>query len=85
MVTKKRSNANRQKGNRLNNQLTVSKSDEVTRSLSLFGAAIVQGAIREMPPDKGAPEKIPNEQLEEAEQDAADPTHEKEVPPENQK
>jgi hypothetical protein len=38
-----------------------------------------------MPPHKGATKEILSEQLEEAEQDAADPTHEKEVPPENQK
>ena len=79
----KKKYANRQKGNSLNNQLTVSKSDEVTRSL--LGAAIVQDATREMPPPEDAPKKIPDEQPEEAEQDAADPTHEKEVPPENQK
>jgi hypothetical protein len=79
----KKKYANRQKGNSLNNQLTVSKSDEVTRSL--LGAAIVQDATREMPTPEDAPKKIPDEQLEEAEQDAADPTHEKEVPPENQK
>jgi hypothetical protein len=34
---------------------------------------------------KNPAEDKPSEQLEEAEQDAADPTHEKEVPPENEK
>jgi hypothetical protein len=70
----------------LNNQLILSGSnEELTTRLSLLRAAIVQGETREMPPNKGAPKKIPSEQPEEAEQDAADPTHEKEVPLENQK
>jgi hypothetical protein len=47
-------------------------------------ASVVPSATREMPSDKDPRQEIPSE-LEEAEQDAADPTHEKEIPPENQK
>jgi hypothetical protein len=58
---------------------------EVIETATESHATVVQGATREMPSDKDARQKIPSEQLEEAEQDAADPTHEKEVPAENQK
>jgi hypothetical protein len=40
---------------------------------------------RERPSQGDATKEIPSEQLEEAEQDATDPTHEKDVPPESQK
>ncbi len=44
-----------------------------------------QGAAGDIPSRKNPAEGMPGEQLEEAEQDAEDPTHEKEVPPENEK
>jgi hypothetical protein len=69
----------------VNNELAVSRSDELRRALPLVGAAVAQGATREVPSHKDARQEIPSEQLEEAEQDAADPTHEKKIPPENQK
>lgn len=65
----------------MSKKLTVS----VKRSLPLLGATTVPGTTREMPPHERATKEIPREQLEEAEQDAADPTHEKEIPPENQR
>jgi hypothetical protein len=43
------------------------------------------GAAADEPSRKNPAEDKPSKQLEEAEQDAADPTHEKEVPPENEK
>jgi len=47
---------------------------------NLIGAGKNQDSTIKEPEEEEMPE-----QIEEAEQDAADPTHEKEVPPENQK
>ena len=44
-----------------------------------------QGPGGDKPSRKNPAEGMPSEQLEEAEQDAEDPTHEKKVPPENEK
>jgi hypothetical protein len=52
--------------------------------LNLIGAGKNQGGSIKRPTSRKPEEEMP-EQIEEAEQDAADPTHEKEVPPENQK
>jgi hypothetical protein len=48
--------------------------------LNLIGVGKNHGGTTSRKPEEEMPE-----QIEEAEQDAADPTHEKEVPPENQK
>jgi hypothetical protein len=52
--------------------------------LNFIGAGKNQGGSIKRPTSRKPEEEMP-EQIEEAEQDAADPTHEKEVPPENQK
>ena len=52
--------------------------------LNLIGAGNNQGGTIKRTTSRKPEEEMP-EQIEEAEQDAADPTHEKEVPPENQK
>jgi hypothetical protein len=53
---------------------------ERRESLPLIGSS-EQGAARDKPSRKNAAKGLPSEQLEEAEQDAEDPTHEKKVPP----
>ena len=54
-------------------------------SLGLKKEPAVQSAMVKETTEKTTPknpdEEIPVEQIEEAEQDAADPTHEKEIPP----
>jgi hypothetical protein len=63
-----------------------SDSTRVVRreSLQSIGSS-EQGAAKDEPSRKNAATGMPSEQLEEAEQDAEDPTHEKEVPSENKK
>ena len=52
--------------------------------LNLIGAGKNQGGTIKRTTSRKPEDEMP-EQIEEAEQDAADPTHEKEVPHENQK
>ena len=57
-----------------------SRVKDLLHSLGLKMEPAVQSAmVKETP--KNPDEEIPVEQIEEAEQDAADPTHEKEIPP----
>jgi hypothetical protein len=57
-----------------------SRVKDLLHSLGLKMEQAVQSAmVKETP--KNPDEEIPVEQIEEAEQDAADPTHEKEIPP----
>jgi hypothetical protein len=58
--------------------------NERNESLPWVGSGEQQAAGGK-PPGKNPAEGMPGEQLEEAEQDAEDPTHEKEVPAENKK
>ena len=59
-------------------------SVERRESLPSLGSSR-QSAARDKPSQQSPAESISSEQLKEAEQDAEDPTHEKEVPAENEK
>jgi len=62
-----------------------SRVKDLLHSLGLKMEPAVQSAMVKETTEKTTPknpdEEIPVEQIEEAEQDAADPTHEKEIPP----
>jgi hypothetical protein len=68
----------------MGNMDSNSVPDERRGSLPSVGA-VEQDAAGDKPPLKKPAEGLPSEQLEEAEHDAEDPTHEKKVPPENEK
>jgi len=61
-----------------------SRVKDLLHPLGLKKEPAVQSAMVKETTEKTTPknhEEIPVEQIEEAEQDAADPTHEKEIPP----
>jgi hypothetical protein len=64
-----------------------SQVKDFSHALGLKMESAVQRAITGESTKKSTPKnpegEIPDEQIEEAEQDATDPTHEKEIPPEN--
>jgi hypothetical protein len=68
----------------MDNMASDSIREERKESLPSVGSG-QYGAAVDKPSRKNPAEDKPSEQLEEAEQDAADPTHEKEVPPANEK
>jgi hypothetical protein len=68
----------------MGNMSSDSTHGERKESTPVIGSS-ERGAAKDKPSRKNAAKGLPNEQLEEAEQDAEDPTHEKEVPSENKK
>jgi hypothetical protein len=68
----------------MSNMASDSIRDERRESLPLVRSS-EQSTAGDKPSRKNPAEGVPSEQLEEAEQDAEDPTHEKAVPPDDQK